>query len=75
MLNFKLTELEKLTILRKKKGISQQEMAKVLNCNQSYVSYLERNQRRFHADRYNKYKQFILNYDKDKHQEYVDNTG
>lgn len=62
MLNLELTELEKLAIIRKKKGISQETVANELSVKQSYISYFENGKRRFDEFKYNQYKRFILEY-------------
>lgn len=62
-MNFQLTEREMLIITRKQKGIKQKDIAKELGVSQSAVSHHEVDFIKFSQKNYEKYKDFIINYD------------
>lgn len=54
-----MNEKEFYLILRRRKKISQNELAKVLNCSQSLVSRFEKDDCTMSKDKINRYKQYI----------------
>lgn len=62
MNDFKFTEKEMLLILRRRKNISQQQVAKGINVTQAYVSNFENNNLTWHDPLFSRYKEFIKNY-------------
>lgn len=62
MFNLKLSEKEMLAFIRKKKGISQLQLAKFLGISQSYMSQLETGERYFQENRFKQYKEYIIKY-------------
>lgn len=54
-----MNERELYLILRRRKGISQIELAKVLNCSQSLISRFEKNKCEMSDDKIKRYKQYI----------------
>lgn len=54
-----MNERELYLILRRRKKISQIELAKVLNCSQSLISRYEKNECEMSDDKIKKYKQYI----------------
>lgn len=54
-----MNERELYLILRRRKRISQIELAKVLNCSQSLISRFEKNECEMSEDKIKKYKQYI----------------
>lgn len=54
-----MNERELYLILRRRKGISQIELARVLNCSQSLISRFEKNKCEMSDDKIKKYKQYI----------------
>lgn len=63
MLDLQIDEKDLLKIMRKKKKITQYDIAKELGVAQAEVSYLENDQKKFSNGQYEKYKDFIVNYD------------
>lgn len=60
MNGIEITENEKLIILRKRKNISQQEVAKKLMVSQAYISMFENGKENMREDLLEKYKQYII---------------
>lgn len=58
----KFTEKEQLIMLRKRKKISQGQIAQALNITQAYVSLFENNHYEFNDKLYSRYKNYIENY-------------
>lgn len=56
------TEKEKLIMLRKRKRISQGQVASHLKVTQAYISIFENNHYEFNEELYSRYKTFIENY-------------
>lgn len=54
-----MNERELYLIKRRRKGISQIELAKVLNCSQSLISRYEKNECEMSDDKIKRYKQYI----------------
>lgn len=54
-----MNERELYLILRRRKKISQIELAKVLNCSQSLISRFEKNECEMSDDKIKRYKQYI----------------
>lgn len=54
-----MNERELYLILRRRKGISQIELARVLNCSQSLISRYEKNECEMSEDKIKRYKQYI----------------
>lgn len=54
-----MDERELYLILRRRKKISQNELAKVLNCSQSLISRYEKNECEMSEDKIKRYKQYI----------------
>ena len=54
-----MNERELYLILRRRKKISQIELAKVLNCSQSLISRYEKNECEMSEDKIKRYKQYI----------------
>lgn len=61
MLDIKLSEKEQLLFLRRRKGIKQADVAKYVGVQQSIISEFERGNRTMARERYEKYKDFIMN--------------
>lgn len=60
MNGIEITENEKLIILRKRKNISQLEVAKKLMVSQAYISMFENGKEIMREDLLEKYKQYII---------------
>lgn len=54
-----MNERELYLILRRRKGINQIELAKILNCSQSLISRYEKNECEMSDDKIKRYKQYI----------------
>lgn len=62
MNEIEFTEKEKLLMLRKRKGISQGQLASHLSVTQAYISIFENNHYEFNDKLYTHYKNYIENY-------------
>lgn len=62
MLDLQIDERDLLKIMRKKKKITQFDVANEMGITQAEVSYLENRQKAFSDERYEQYKNFIINH-------------
>lgn len=63
MLELKLSERDMLLMMRRQKGINQDEVARFIGAHQPLISDFERCKCELTRIRYEKYKEFIINYE------------
>lgn len=63
MLELKISEKEMLIIMRRQKGLNQQQVAEAVGVYQPAISDFERGKIKLTEDRYQAYKNFIVNHE------------